>query len=218
MIILISESTMNDKLIDIIEEQNNNYLGIVALVVTLALAIFGIIQWQINSKKLHQLKEQAMRESEEKIVKKYDLDQIELLKNKFSQLDSIEAKLSNSIANELFFTVEELVSSDNLSKDNIASKLLAYLSQLKFVAGKTVDSNFFIKAFSTFILKATTKIYEGNSNYLDKEIIGTIKDIIKILKMDAFWIQVKDYELIKEDLIKVESDFLKALKRTNNDK
>lgn len=209
---------MNDKLIDIIEEQNNNYLGIVALVVTLALAIFGIIQWQINSKKLHQLKEQAMRESEEKIVKKYDLDQIELLKNKFSQLDSIEAKLSNSIANELFFTVEELVSSDNLSKDNIASKLLAYLSQLKFVAGKTVDSNFFIKAFSTFILKATTKIYEGNSNYLDKEIIGTIKDIIKILKMDAFWIQVKDYELIKEDLIKVESDFLKALKRTNNDK
>lgn len=87
---------MNDKLIDIIEEQNNYYLGTVTLIVTLALTIFGVIQWQINNKKLRQLKEQSIRESEEKIVKEYSLEKIEdldqyqqkakiLLKNMYSQ-------------------------------------------------------------------------------------------------------------------------------------
>ncbi len=218
MIILISESTMNDKLVDIIEEQNSNYLGIITLVVTLALAIFGIIQWKINDKKLGQLKEQAIREAEERLIKKYNLDQINLLKNKYVQVDNIEEKLSNSIATELFFIADELYSSDNLSKNVIMSKLLSYFSQLKFVMGKEVDNNWFIKAFSTFILKATTKIYDEDDTYLDKEIIDITKDIIKILKMDEAWGQVKGYQLAREDIVKAENDFLRALKQTNNDK
>ena len=51
-----------------------------------------------------------------------------------------------------------------------------------------------------------------------KEIIDITKDIIKILKMDEAWGQVKGYQLAREDIVKAENDFLRALKQTNNDK
>ena len=49
MLVLLTESDMNKELISIIENQNSHYLTIIGLGVSLALGIFGIIQWQINN-------------------------------------------------------------------------------------------------------------------------------------------------------------------------
>lgn len=105
MIILVSESAMNDKLIDIIEEQNNYYLGIITLVATLALAIFGVVQWKINDKKLHQLKEQTIRESEEKIAKEYSLEKVA----KIDDLDEYQQKAKIALKNLNSYLRAELI-------------------------------------------------------------------------------------------------------------
>lgn len=96
---------MNDKLIDIIEEQNNYYLGIITLVATLALAIFGVVQWKINDKKLHQLKEQTIRESEEKIAKEYSLEKVA----KIDDLDEYQQKAKIALKNLNSYLRAELI-------------------------------------------------------------------------------------------------------------
>ncbi|WP_076461980.1 hypothetical protein [Limosilactobacillus caccae] len=186
MIILISESAMNDKLVDIIEEQNSNYLGIITLVITLALAIFGIIQWKINDKKLNQLRTETIQ----KIAEKYDLSSLQKLK---SEVDALKQKQDKAYFKLRSQDIEWLTKiQDSIELD--VQKLIA--NDVEPVVQEEIVHNIFTK-ISMFIYKDF--LYnedKENTIYVIYSMLNNLKEDTPMLGK-AYAEMLKDNEIMR---------------------
>lgn len=186
MIVLISESAMNDKLVDIIEEQNSNYLGIIALVVTLALAIFGTIQWKINDKKLNQLRTETIH----KIAEKYDLSSLQKLKN---EIDILRQKQDKAYFKLRSQDIEWLTKiQDSIELD--VQKLIA--NDVEPVVQEEIVHNIFAK-ISMFIYKDF--LYnedKENTIYVIYSMLNNLKENTPMLGK-AYAEMLKDNEIMR---------------------
>lgn len=168
MFVLLTESDMNKELISIIENQNSHYLTIIGLVVSLSLAVFGIIQWQINDKKLQQLKITTLRD----ITKEYDLDDLKGLKDMVESLRQNQDKIFLKIRTKDIEWLNSIRSSIELDINKLAANKIELSMQ------KEIMHNIFIK-LNTIIYKDF--LYEEDK----EETIYAIYSIIKSFKDDT---------------------------------
>lgn len=193
MLVLLTESDMNKELISIIENQNSHYLTIIGLGVSLALGIFGIIQWQINNKKLQRLKIITLHE----IVKEYDLDSLKELKQEVKSLKQDYDKLFLKIRTQDIEWLASIRSSIELDVQRLAA------NNIELSIQKEIMNNIFSK-LNTFIYKDF--LYEEDK----EDTIYAIYLIVKNFKDDTSTLK-ETYANMCEN-----SEIMKVVKKKEN--
>lgn len=111
---------MIDKLYNEITNQNTNYITIISImvaIIAIVLAVFGLFQWKFSDKQL-----QAVREkTKEEIIKKYNLDNIELRFNELKKsLDQVNDSFATSLVNSLDRKVQTLINVNNSTNIDVS--------------------------------------------------------------------------------------------------